>query len=111
MTSKDLKAWLQERVPEIPPPFLEVLLEYHEAASRRPGWELAGAPGPDLLARLGEGAMERALGHPSRDRAGAFALLAGDAFLTYACEFLEEAGNDLPATLDQMIERLGQRFS
>jgi len=103
MATKDLASWLGERTPEVPPPFLPLLLKYDSGEGT--------VPGPESLIGLGEGALEEALSHAGRDRVGAFALLAGDAFITYACEFLAESGADVAGTLDAMIQRLGRRDS
>lgn len=113
MTLEDLRVWLGGRLPEIPTPFLPVLLDYHSDTASLLDSHKAGGDGleADHLGRLGEAAMEEALSHPGRDRTGAFALLAGDAFLTYACELLAESAHDVPAALDHMIRRLGRRFS
>jgi hypothetical protein len=101
MAPKELASWLRERTPEVPPSFLSLLLEYESGDGT--------VPSPEILTDLGERALEKALSHPGRDRVGAFALLAGDAFITYACEFLAESGADVAGTLDGMIQRLGRR--
>ena len=103
MSEKRLGPWLLSRVPPIPRSFLPLLLKYDPGEGT--------VPGPEGLIGLGEGALEEALSHPGRDRVGAFALLAGDAFITYACEFLAESGADVAGTLDAMIQRLGRRDS
>ena len=80
MDQERLETWLRGRVPPIPEPFLTLLAEVagHQVNDRDPGG-------------LGLGALSRALGHPGRNRATAFDLLAADAFITYACE---EASRD-----------------
>jgi hypothetical protein len=94
-----LEAWLEERSPRVPPAFLPLLLED------------AGPVGanPEGLTELGERALLRSLETPGRKRPAAFHLLAGDAFVTYACELLAD-GADVGVRLGALLERLGARL-
>ncbi len=94
-----LEAWLGERRPQVPPAFLPVLLREADDL----------APDADGLAELGERALRRALETPGRVREAAFHLLAGDAFLTYACEALA-GSRDVEGGLGSLLERLGARL-
>jgi hypothetical protein len=100
MPRRTLKDWLEERSPSVPGPFLLHLLE-------------AGSLDPCTakeLGRVGGDALSRALGSPGRNREAAFALLAGDAFLTYACEALTEEDGEVGPCLEGLIQRMGARF-
>ena len=98
MSERSLEAWLRSRVPPIPQPFLPRLL----------GGEGARC-GVAELTTLGLDAREEALRRPGRNREAAFHLLAGDAFLTYACE--AAAGEvDVGACLTRFLEQMGDRF-
>ncbi len=94
-----LGSWLQERRPAVPAPFLEILLV--------PGREASATP--EGLVSLAVEALQSALARPGRVRESAFHLLAGDAFLTYACEALARSprpGEELGTLLEQMGVRL-----
>lgn len=99
MPRKTLEEWLKEREPKIPAPFLPHLFGV--------------SPGPAGIENLidsGEEALRRALQKTGQSRAGAFDLLAADAFLTYACE-AAAAGGDVRGSLEALLERIGERFS
>jgi hypothetical protein len=100
MTTATLAAWLGKRVPDVPGSFLPHLLRY----------QTEGRPTAEKLAGAGADAIANALGRPGRDREAAFALLAGDALLTYSCEALAEAEGDVGEALETIIQRLGTRF-
>lgn len=94
-----LAAWLRTRTPSVPEPFLSELL----SEADRP-WN-----GPEGLLEEGLTALDEALAAPGRDRAAAFRLLAGDAFLTYACEAAAEK-DQTGETLERLLRDLGERF-
>jgi len=96
-----LSDWLRGRTPEVPRPLLEALLK----VDRR-----GAVADPVTLADLGCDAISRALRNPGRQRRAAFDLLAGDAFLTYACEAVVEETADPKAGLEALIHRMGARF-
>jgi hypothetical protein len=75
-----------------------------------PGEEESPAVSPGTLARLSEASLKRALDHPGRDRQGAFDLLVGDAFITYACELLAREENPGEG-MEELLGTLGKRFS
>ena len=100
MKAATLEDWLDARTPEVPEPFLPLLLQ-----------SAGGFPStPEELERLAEEALGLALNQPGRKRGAAFPLLTGDAFLTYACEALAEEEGDLGEGLDGLIHNLGTRF-
>ena len=100
MKAATLEGWLAGRRPEVPDPFLALLLQ-----------SAGGCPStPEELERLAGEALGLALNKPVRKRGAAFPLLAGDAFLTYACEALVEEEGDLGEGLDGLIHNLGTRF-
>ena len=101
MRWKTLEEWLEGRSPSVPETFLPLLLEAGSVESRT----------PEELGRVGGDALARALGAPGRNRESAFALLAGDALLTYACEALAEEDGDVGQGLEVLIQELGTRFS
>lgn len=94
-----LEAWLRGRSPSPPEPLLRLLLE-------------EGGDGPvvgSVLADRGVTAFLRALAAPGRVRRSALHLLAGDAFLTYACELAAQAADvegELKAVLARVAEGL-----
>jgi hypothetical protein len=108
----------------VPPDFLPHLLETAwesvenpsgSGANQDPGAEartLATSPDPTLLEALTEaalGALDEALHGAGRDRAAAFRLLSGDAWLTYACEASLEEETPVEA-LEALLARTGGRF-
>jgi hypothetical protein len=97
MRPTTVESWLKVRVPRIPSEFLPHLLAYGPTE----------VPTVDGLEARGEKAVANALKRPGRDRDAAFALLTGDAFLTYACEASAEDNGDLGEALMGIIQRLG----
>ena len=97
MATTRLEAWLVERTPGVPAPFLPHLVP---PATDTP-------PTSTGLFALGTEAILDAVNRPGRDRGAAFSLLAGDALLTYACEAMAEEGGDLAGALETMIRSLG----
>lgn len=65
--------------------------------------------GPEAMADAGAEAILEALDAPGRNREAAFRLLAGDAFLTYACEGAVDE-EDPGALLEAILAHLGDRF-
>lgn len=86
-TIDDAILWLAAREPAVPAPLLEHTITVLRSA------EIAEASLPELLARCGMTALERAV-KIGDDRAGAADLLAADALLTWACEAAAEQGDD-----------------
>ena len=76
-----------------------------EGGEREAGGTLVGP-----LADLASSALAWAAKNPGRNREAAFRLLAGDAFLTYACEASLDS-KDTGAVLADLLARLGARFS
>jgi hypothetical protein len=128
MTPSELEAWLAARSPDVPKPLLPHLLGVAErevstsGAGTVPGEGEKSSAGegsseePDgggtptqQLAELAYSALAEALGSPGRDRVTAFRLLAGDAFLTYACEASLE-GENPGGTLETLLARTGKRL-
>jgi len=101
MRSTPLGSWLEERVPGVPPAFLSHLLAHGQPAT----------PTAEGLAGRGTDAIALALSRPGRDREAAFALLSGDALLTYACEASAEEEGDVGRALEAITQRLGTSFS
>ncbi len=97
MAPEALRSWLDRRRPRAPSSFLPHLLD--EDGDR--------PMGPRELTEAGIRAIEDALAHPGRDRCGAFRLLVGDAYLTYACEALAEEGDALGG-LEELLRRVGE---
>jgi hypothetical protein len=97
MSITTMESWLRSRVPGIPSEFLPHLLDFGRAE----------APTAEGLEAMGKEAITGALERPGRDREAAFALLAGDAFLTYACEASAEDDGDVGGALMGIINRLG----
>ncbi len=99
MSKNTLEGWFKGRVPEIPVPFLPLLLP-----------DSAAIPASvEELADRGERALRKALDRPGRNRGAAFDLLAADAFLTYACEATTKGG-EVGEGLTALLARLGERF-
>lgn len=101
MFGKTLEDWLLERSPSVPAPFLPHLL----------GTGSMESCNAVELGRAGRDALARALERPGRNREAAFALLVGDALLTYACEALAEEDGDVGQGLETLIREMGARFS
>lgn len=89
--------WLAQRAPEVPETFLPYLVSFGPDTP----------PTPQALTSMGVKAISKALKRPGRDRGAAFALLSGDAFLTYACEALAEEGDGVGIALESLIRSLG----
>ena len=91
--------WLRSRVPPVPGPFRQ--------------WMEPGDPDAratvDALAEEARRSLAAVADPVGRPRAGAFDLLAADAFLTYACEAALEA--DEPEAVDAALRGLVRRFS
>jgi hypothetical protein len=100
MNPTSFEGWLEVRMPGVPSEFLPHLL----------GHGRTEAPTAEGLEALGEEAIARALERPGRDREAAFALLTGDAFLTYACEASAQDEGDVGVALIGIIKRLGSIF-
>jgi hypothetical protein len=96
MKSETLEQWLVGRSPDIPPAFLPHLLE----------GDGGSFGGPGQLEAAGVSRIALALKQPGRSRTAAFDLLAGDAFLTYACEALARE-EDPGQGLNHLLQRLG----
>jgi hypothetical protein len=99
MKTETLEQWLLGRPPRIPSAFLPHLLE-------RDGGLFQGS---SQLEAAGVSRITRALEQPGRNRTAAFDLLAGDAFLTYACEALareEDPGEGLSLLLHEIGGRI-----
>jgi hypothetical protein len=94
-----LEGWLAARVPPVPEAFLPFLLGSERGALRSP---------EDLEQRGLEG-LRKALERPGRDRAAAFDLLVGDAYLTYACEAMARDVKPGEA-LEALLKRVGDHF-
>jgi hypothetical protein len=73
-----VEAWLRERRPPAPEPVIGAV---RSALASVGSGRIADVAHEAARARLVE-----ALARPGRDREGAFALLAADALVTYACE-------------------------
>lgn len=99
MSRESLERWLLGRTPTVPAPFLPHLLG--------PDGDVFG--GASQLEAMGLAGIHRALGHPGRNREGAFHLLAGDAHLTYACEALARE-KDPGEALRLLLRRVGDHF-
>jgi len=100
MKPRTLKDWLGERRPRVPEPFLPPLLDLGGQSSAT----------AEALGRMGADALSISLARPGRDREAAFTLLAGDAYLTYACEALVEGDGDVGEGLETLIQAMGIRF-
>ena len=116
--------WLLAREPSLPGAFLPHLLgegrESREVDGVGRGQGGRGSPAgaapvredPDVAEGLMEAAhsaFDEAVRVPGARREAAFRLLAGDAFLTYACETaLEEV--DPGTVLEELLARVGRRF-
>jgi hypothetical protein len=100
MNPTSFEGWLKERMPGVPAEFLPLLLLHGRTQ----------ATTAERLTAIGEEAIVRALKRPGRDREAAFALLTGDAFLTYACEASAEDDGDVGEALMGIINRLGSIF-
>ena len=97
MNLTSFEGWLKARIPGVPSDFLPHLLDHGSTET----------PTAEGLEAMGEEAIARALKRPGRDREAAFALLTGDAFLTYACEASAEGDGDVGEALMGIINRLG----
>jgi hypothetical protein len=95
MSLTTLGAWLEDREPPAPPAF-------------RPHLLARGGMGTPTA--LGGGARREAVSRPGRDREAAFALLAGDALMTYACEASAEEEGNVGEALEAILQLLGTRF-
>ena len=95
-----LRDWLRARVPDLPPPLTTLLME--EGAE-----EIVD---PDLLHVRALGRLQRSLDSPGRNRQAAYHLLAGDAFLTYACEALAREPEPGVA-LEDLLRTLGEELA
>ena len=104
-----LEGWLQERVPEIPPPFIPILLPERDASvDSRSG--TGDGFDAEVLAGRAEECLARALQGSDRTRDAAFHLLAADAYLTYACEHAAGEG-DVRGALEALLARIADRFA
>ena len=95
MSGAALSDWLAERTPPAPPAF-------------EPWLALADADvstGPAALVELARAALLRAEEPGARPHAGAFDLLAADAWVTYACESALES-DDPRRALDGVLAAL-----
>jgi len=93
-----LEAWLRDREPPVPSPFLPRLLAAGVDSSH-----------PTALVDGGIQALGEALEHRGRDREAAYLLLAADALFTYACEALASV-EDPSTELTRVVHRIGSRF-
>jgi len=89
---KDVRAWLDARVPRSPGALTLTLGEAGDV--------------PDALLGSAIAALSRALAGEG-EHAGAFELLAADALVTYACEHAVDAA-DPEAALLRILERLSR---
>ena len=91
-----LGAWLEAKIPPVPPAFRARLLADAEAG--------APAPGSPPFSRV-RSALKGALAREG-ERKGAFRLLAADAWITYACEAAlaaDDAEAELRSVLDEVL--------
>jgi hypothetical protein len=95
-----LRDWLRTRIPDVPPPLATLLTE--ERAE-----EIVD---PDFLHGRALESLERSLDSPGRNRQAAYHLLAGDAFLTYACEALAREPEPGMA-LEGLLRTLGEELA
>lgn len=86
-TIDDAVSWVAAREPAVPAALLEHVIKVLRGA------KIAEAALPELLARGGMAALDRAVAIGD-DRAAAADLLAADALLTWACEAAAEEGGD-----------------
>ena len=87
-----IRDWVKTRDPRVPEPF-------------RPFLDASEPPSVEGLVTAARRELGRSLQIEAGDRHGAFALLAADAYLTYACERAVEDGGG-PAELKQVLSRL-----
>ena len=76
----------------------------HVPAALRSRLRAGGTATPEALLRAAEAELEVCAGLTRKDRAAAFALLAADAYLTYAC-LLAAARGDTGETLREVTRR------
>ena len=84
--------WIDRRVRQVPPEF-------------RPHLTAAGPVSLDALLAAAEREVEVGMAQAPRDRTAAFALLAADAYVTYACEVAIAEGGD-GASLGDVVRRV-----
>lgn len=89
--------WVALQRPEVPPAFRKYL-------------NSEASPSAEGFLEAAKDAFGRALDLEARDRAGAFALLAADAYVTFSCSALVEEGEG-PEALQRLATELVREFS